>query len=78
MSTLQRVESTKLVNKYCRTFGVTQDLLKTGVVQNRARGEWEWSVWCPSRPELPVWGMGSDEDWESKPVARVLVSKRRR
>jgi hypothetical protein len=62
MSAQYRTESTKLKNKYCRTFGVDIAL----VAYRNQRGEDE--IYCPSRPELPAWGMGSNgEDWQDGP-----------
>jgi hypothetical protein len=51
-----------MVDKYARTFGVGVDL----VSHRNLRGEDE--IHCPSRPDLPAWGMGNNsEDWEDGP-----------
>lgn len=68
MSAQHRAEFAKMVGKYCRTYGLEESLTRTGDVWNKVLGTWEWSVWCPSRPELPTWGMGADDqDWEDGP-----------
>ncbi len=79
-----------MVDRYCRVFGVEPSLTETGSVLNKLLGTWEWSVWCPSKPELPVWGMGADDQdwqdgptqdkprWATRPPKTVLVSRRKR
>lgn len=90
MSAQFRTEWSKMVDKYARTFGVDPSLVKAASVLNKLLGFYEDSVWCPSRPDLPVWGMGSNsEDWEdgptqdlprwvTRPPKTVLVSRRKR
>jgi hypothetical protein len=62
MSAQYRTECAKLIAKYCRVFGVHESI----VVCRNARGEDE--IHCPSRPDLPSWGMGSNsEEWQDGP-----------
>lgn len=88
MSAQYRTEQSKLVKKYCRMFKVNESDLKTGQTWNRL-GFWEWSVWHPDRPDLPIWGMDLDVDWKdgptqdlprwaTRPPKTVLVSRRKR
>jgi len=74
MSAQYRSETAKLAAKYARTFGVHESL----VVWRNARGEDE--IHCPSRPDLPRWGMGANsEEWSDGPrVEQSTISRRKR
>ena len=88
MSAQYRTEQVKLIDKYCRTFGVTVDDIETG--EKLLNGSWDWCVWSAKDPTLPAWGMGADdrtwEDgptqdkprWATRPPKTVLVSRRKR
>lgn len=85
MSAQYRAEFAKLVDKYCRTFGVL-----VSQVAHAWRPGGEDFIWCPERPELPAWGMGAGEQdwkdgptqdlprWATRPPKTVLVSRRKR
>lgn len=64
MSAQYRAELCKLVAKYARTFGV----------------HGEDKIHCPSRPDLPRWGMGNNsEEWQDGPRKPApIVSRRKR
>lgn len=63
MSSKYRAELCRLAAKYARMFRVHESL----VVLRNVHGEDE--VHCPSRPDLPRWGMGNNsEDWKDGPT----------
>jgi hypothetical protein len=62
LSAQYRTELQRTAEKYARMFGIHVSL----VVCRNMRGEDE--IHCPSRPDLPKWGMGSNsEDWQDGP-----------
>lgn len=88
MSAQYRTERAKLIAKYCRKFGVTPELVKLGHLT--VGKSTEEVVYCPTRSDLPWWGMGSNsEDWQdgptqdkprwaTRPPKTVMVSRRKR
>lgn len=52
MGTQARIELARLAKRYARHFKVPED-----EVQTRELPE-DCEVFCPSRPELPVWSLG--------------------